>query len=99
MIVTVTAVILAAAAPGPVTVSDRGFRPRRIVVERGQAVTWAWKGRRRHDVYFWSGPRRGRPLGCGRRRTGTCTRRFRVAGTYDYVCTLHGSMTGRVRVG
>jgi len=98
MMLTVMAVLAFAAAPAPVTVGDRGFRPRAIAIHHGRAVTWTWKGRRRHNVYFVSGPRRGRPRSCGRRRSGNCTRRFRVAGTYGYVCTLHGTMTGRVRV-
>jgi plastocyanin len=104
MILTVVAMLAAAAAPAPVAasapvaVTDRGFRPRALTIRRGRAVTWAWTGRRRHDVYFVSGPRRGRPRSCARRRSGTCTRRFPVAGTYGYVCTLHGTMTGRVSV-
>jgi plastocyanin len=98
MILTVVAVLASAAAPAPAIVTDRGFRPRALAISRGRAVVWTWRGRRRHDVYFVSGPRRGRPRSCGRRRSGSCTRRFRAAGTYGYVCTLHGTMTGRVRV-
>jgi len=98
MIVAIAAALVAAAAPGQVAVTDHGFRPRTLAVKRGQAVTWTWTGRRRHDVFVWSGPERGRPAPCRRRRAGSCTRRLPVRGTYDYACTLHGSMTGRVRV-
>jgi plastocyanin len=87
--------VLAVAVPGPaqVAVVDNAFRPRTLAVERGRAVLWRWSGRRRHDIWFERGPRR-----CTARRSGRCTRRFTRAGTFDYPCTLHGSMTGRVRV-
>jgi plastocyanin len=87
--------VLAVAAPGhsEVSIVDNAFRPRTLAVRRGRPVTWRWLGRRRHDVWFEGGPPRCRP-----RMSGTCTRRFSRAGTYDYVCTLHGSMTGQVRV-
>jgi plastocyanin len=94
--VTTLAVVLAllAPAPGPqVGVVGNAFRPRRVTVRVGRSVTWRWQGRRRHDVWFAEGPRRCRP-----RRSGRCTRRFSERGTFDYQCTLHGSMTGRVRV-
>ena len=87
-------VLLAAASPGPVAVTDDAFRPRTLTVGRGQAVTWTWRGRRQHNVTF----SRGRPAACSTRRSGRCTRRFRRAGRYDYVCLLHGGMSGRVTV-
>ncbi len=87
--------VLAAVAPGhaEVSVVDNAFRPRTLAVGRGHAVTWRWLGRRRHDVWFEDGPAR-----CRARLSGRCTRRFARVGSYDYFCTLHGSMTGRVRV-
>jgi plastocyanin len=87
--------VLAVAAPGPAEVSivDNAFKPRVVAVRRGRAVVWRWKGQQRHDVWFQDGPRR-----CPPRRSGSCTRRFRRAGTYDYYCTLHGSMSARVLV-
>ena len=95
MILQAALAVLAAAAPGPAQVSivDNAFRPRTLAVRRGRAVTWRWQGRRRHDVWFASGQSR-----CRARRAGSCTRRFRRAGRYEYFCTLHGSMTGLVRV-
>ena len=84
------------AAPG-VSVGDNWFRPRSVTVGRGAAVTWRWRGRRRHDVFFLPG-RRGRPRACSPRRTGSCTRRFARTGRFPYVCRLHGSMAGAVRV-
>ena len=86
------------AAARTVAVRDNVFSPRGVTVTKGGALTWAWRGRRRHNVLFYSGPVAGRPRRCATRRTGTCTRRFRRRGRYEYVCTLHGSMTGAVRV-
>jgi plastocyanin len=84
---------LAPAAPAQVTVQDNAFRPRVVTVRVGRAVTWRWRGRRRHDVWFED---ERRP--CRRQRRGSCTRRFRRRGSVEYFCTLHGSMTGLVRV-
>ncbi len=84
---------LAPAAPAQVTVQDNSFRPRTVTVAVGRAVTWRWRGRRRHDVWFDGGRRP-----CPRQRSGRCTRRFRRRGSVEYFCTLHGSMTGLVRV-
>ena len=92
-----TALTLAVLSAPGVTVGDNWFRPRSLTVGRGAAVTWRWRGRRRHDVFFLPGPR-GRPRACPARRTGSCTRRFRRAGRYSYVCRLHGTMAGAVRV-
>jgi plastocyanin len=86
----------ARAAATPVSIGDNYFKPRKVRVRRGASVTWRWRGSRRHNVYFTSGTRR--PRTCAARRTGRCTRRFGRAGVYGYVCTFHGSMTGRVVV-
>jgi plastocyanin len=79
-------------------IGDNFFRPRTLTVSKGATVTWRWRGRRQHDVYFTSGPSSGRPRRCGVKRHGSCTRRFRKTGRYGYVCTIHGSMTAKVVV-
>jgi plastocyanin len=79
-----------------VSIADNHFGPRKVRVGAGAAVTWKWRGSRRHDVYFISGPAKIRS--CAAQRHGTCKRRFPRPGTYDYVCTFHGSMAGRVTV-
>jgi plastocyanin len=81
-----------------VTIGDNYFRPHTITLSKGATITWRWRGDNRHNVYFTSGLRSGRPRRCGARRSGSCTRRFRKSGRYGYVCTFHGSMTGRVVV-
>ena len=87
-----------AATPGRVTVGDSSFKPRSIAVRKGSSVTWVWRGRARHDVYVYEGPRAGRPRACRTLLRGTCRRRFARAGRFSYICTRHGSMTGVVRV-
>ena len=95
MILHAALAVLSMAAPGPaqVTVVDNDFKPGLVTVRPGRAVKWTWSGERRHNVWLERGPR-----GCGVRRSGSCTRTFRKTGAYDYYCTLHGSMAGRVRV-
>jgi plastocyanin len=92
-----TALTLVTLAVPGVSVGDNWFRPRSLTVTRGAAVTWRWRGRRRHDVFFLAG-QRGRPRPCAGRRSGSCTRRFPREGRFKYVCTFHGTMSGAVRV-
>ena len=70
---------------------DNWFRPRVIEVPVGTEVTWEFVGRALHNV-----------VGAGFQselyRDGTFDHTFTSAGTFDYVCTLHAGMTGRVIV-
>ena len=95
MILPAALAVVAIAAPGhaQVAVVDNAFKPRTVTVRRGGSVSWRWRGRRRHDVWFQDGPGR-----CSKRRSGGRTRRFRRAGRYEYFCTVHGTMAGVVRV-
>jgi plastocyanin len=107
-VLVIGAVCLAVAAPTALggganasrtaKIGDNFYRPRALTVAKGATVTWRWEGRRRHDVYFTSGPRSGRPRRCRAQRHGSCSRKFKKAGRYGYVCTIHGSMTGKVVV-
>jgi plastocyanin len=93
---TTLAILFAALAPTPappVVIKDNKFLPGIVSVKKGRTVTWRWTGQNRHDVWFSEGPRN-----CSRRRSGTCTRRFNKRGSFEYFCTLHGSMTGLVKV-
>jgi plastocyanin len=69
------------------------FSPAAIEISAATEVTWSFQdGPVAHDVKGdgWSS---GDP-----RRSGTFRRTFDQPGTYDYVCTLHPQMTGRVVV-
>ncbi len=81
-----------------VTIGDNFFRPARITVERvdGQAqVTWTWTGSNQHNVTFDA----GRPNSVIQ-SSGTFTRTLTDAGSFTYICTIHGRavMSGTVEV-
>lgn len=76
-----------------VEMRDIAFRPRVIEVEPGTNVTWINRDNVEHTVtkpgLFDSGN-----LAFGERFEFT----FEEPGTYDYVCTIHPGMSGRVIV-
>ena len=74
-----------------VEVDDNRFSPRAIEVSVGTEVTWNWVGERAHNVV-------GEDFDSGTQESGTFTHRFESSGTYDYSCTVHPGMTGRVVV-
>jgi plastocyanin len=74
-----------------VAVRDDYYEPRVIEVPAGTEVTWVWEGRRGHDVVS------------NLFRTSVVSRgdfvhTFDEPGVWDYICTLHAGMTGRVIV-
>jgi plastocyanin len=83
----------AATRDGPtVVIEDLAFEPETLAVEAGNTVTWVWNdGAVEHDV---SGPDFQSEV----ISKGTFRSRFDEPGTYDYVCTLHPNMTGRIEV-
>jgi len=88
----------AAADVGPPTpgdtvrVLDNEFDADHLEVGVGDTVTWSWEGNAPHDVV-------GDDFGSEVLRSGdTFTHTFEQAGTFDYECTLHRGMTGRVTV-
>jgi plastocyanin len=85
-----------AASVRTVTVKDIDFSPTTITVRRGDSVRWVFAdGSTSHNVIA-RGSRRfaGSPV----KSSGTHRVRFKKAGTYRYVCTLHFGMDGRVVV-
>ena len=90
-------VLALAEGVGPVTtdptiaVLDNEFGPEELVVEAGTEVTWDWQGESSHDVV---GPDFESPL----QTSGTFTHTFEEAGTYTFVCSPHGGMSGTVHV-
>ena len=76
-----------------VQVVDLAFTPETTEIAVGDAVAWVWdRARTEHDVAFDDGP------ASRIQRSGSWQRTFDKAGTYDYVCTLHANMKGRVVV-
>jgi plastocyanin len=69
------------------------FDPPVSQVATGTTVTFLWDdGANEHDVVFDDGP------ASELLRTGSYQRTFTDAGTYDYTCTLHPFMDGRIVV-
>jgi plastocyanin len=98
----VAAVLLAALLSAAVATAARthrvalvhwGYSPSRVVINRGDSVTWVWSdGHTQHNVY--SSSFRSSPI----KRSGTWTVRFTRRGTFDYTCTVHPWMSGSVVV-
>ncbi|HEV7665796.1 MAG TPA: plastocyanin/azurin family copper-binding protein, partial [Chloroflexota bacterium] len=79
-----------------VAVVDNGYVPAQIEIKLGTNVHWVNSGGDGHDV-TGTGPGgawRSGPLG----PMDTYQRPFALPGTYDYVCTVHPEMRGRVTV-
>ena len=74
-----------------VEVKDDRFEPRVIQVNRGTTVTWTWTGDRDHNVV-------GEGFQSDLQSEGTFTHTFETPGSFRYLCTLHGGMTGAVIV-
>jgi len=88
----------AAAAGGArtVTLKDIAFSPSRLTVAKGATVTFSWKDDgTRHNVTS-IGRKRFKTI--GDRTSGKRPVRFGRAGTYQYECTLHPGMSGRITV-
>ena len=76
-----------------VDVIDLAFSPGATEIKPGDTVAWVWdRARIEHDVSFKDAP--ASPI----QRSGSWQRTFDRPGTYDYVCTLHSNMKGRVVV-
>jgi plastocyanin len=72
---------------------DSEFRPNHVSVPIGTAVSWRNDDPYPHDVTFSGGPASGQ-LDSG----PVYERTFDEAGTFDYECTIHPGMVGRVTV-
>jgi len=80
-------------ATNQVGVADNVFSPVNIVISTGTTVTWTWAaGSTTHNVTFGDGNN------SGDKSTGTFSRTFSTAGTFNYSCTLHSGMNGSVKV-
>lgn len=83
-----------APAQNTVQVKDNFFDPATLTVSAGQRVTWQWAGSNPHNVTWVT------TSGAGNsptQTTGTYSRDFSAAGTYEYYCTIHGTPTSGMR--
>jgi plastocyanin len=81
---------------GTIRLVDFAFDPSTITVTAGTTVTWVNAGAALHTVTATDG---SWDSGLVRAGGGTFVRRFPTPGTFTYLCSLHPSMTGVVRVG
>lgn len=83
-----------AAATNEVRVSNNFFDPASRTVPVGTVFTWRWSaGSVLHNVTFNDGP------ASATQSSGTYQRTFSAAGSYPYLCTIHGAaMSGTVTV-
>lgn len=79
-------------ATANVSVIDNAFDPDATTVAAGGTVTWTWNGASGHNVTFPSGS------SSSTQASGTFSRAFPAAGTFDYQCTIHAGMNGTVTV-
>jgi plastocyanin len=81
-------------ASNAIGVTNNVFTPAAVQVAPGTTVTWTWSSQASdHNVTFPDGvnsPTQG--------ASSTFRRTFATAGTFNYQCTLHPGMTGRVVV-
>ncbi|HWX44946.1 MAG TPA: plastocyanin/azurin family copper-binding protein [Solirubrobacteraceae bacterium] len=81
-------------AGGTHTVVIKGlrYRPGTITIRRGESVRWVWEdGRVEHNVT-------ARGFRSRTQTRGSFTVRFTRAGTFNYHCTIHEGMAGKVVV-
>jgi plastocyanin len=67
-------------------VGDYAFGAQRVLLRRGSAFTWRFRGGVDHDVTLASGPA---GFASPSMRSGTFTHRFTRPGTYRLFCSLH----------
>ena len=80
-----------------VTVSNNNFNPDSIMVPKNSTVTYSWNGTTvLHNVTFAAVT--GAPADIANRTSGSQNRTFDTAGTFNYSCTNHIGMNGKVVV-
>ncbi len=82
-------------AADAVNVADNSFSPTSLTTSVGTTVQWTWVGGNSHNVTYDDG------VGNSVTQTnGTHIRQFTAAGTFPYICTIHGRavMSGEIVV-
>ena len=77
-----------------VSIANFVFTPGEITIAPGETVTWANDDGAPHGLEYQDGAKGVDPLLPG----ASFTRRFDQPGTYEYHCSVHPYMTGRVVV-
>ncbi len=82
------------ANPDMVKIDNFSFTPQTLTVHRGTTVTWVNKDDVPHTVTSSDKKFKSRALDTDERFSFT----FSVAGTYNYFCSVHPHMTGKIIV-
>src|SRR5689334_24981790 len=69
-----------------IAIADNSFTPSATTVPVGTTVTWTWTGSGTHNVTF-SNPS---ITGSANKTSGTFSKQFNTAGTFNYQCSIHG---------
>lgn len=79
-----------------IAVMDNLFSPNQTIVAVGEEVNWDWEGTNPHHVV---GTLDGKEFDSGE-KTGKnrFTLKFDSPGTFEYRCTVHASMIGKVTI-
>jgi plastocyanin len=96
LLFTVTATTAAATASVDVGASGNTFSPDSVLIAVNGTVTFNWVSTTNHNVTFSAAT--GAPADIGTRNSGSMSRQFTTAGTFDYHCTLHLGMNAKVVV-
>ena len=78
-----------------VTTPGEAFAPQTVTITAGGTVTWQISGATHNVTFSGAAPAGGNIPDT---RAGNVSRQFTTAGSYDYTCTRHSGMQGRVVV-
>lgn len=79
-----------------VEISDFAFNPQEITINKGDSIMWTNKDTASHTIVSDTGSEINSPYALTNGQTYVHT--FNTVGTYDYHCSIHASMKGRVIV-
>jgi len=90
---------IAHGATKEVLVKDDFFEPQRVTIQKGDKVTWRWRGDDLHNVALKKPDRRAIFRASELQVNGRFTFKFRRIGTWRYLCENHPEdMRGKVVV-
>jgi plastocyanin len=81
-------------SPNTVTMAGMAFSPGTITVSAGTTITWKNNDNMAHTVTADDNSFDSGNIGAG----SSYSKTFSVAGTYNYHCTIHAGMNGKVVV-
>ena len=80
---------LAHGATVEVLVKDNFFKPEEVPIDKGDSVTWRWKGSNVHNVALKRPGSNQISVASAFKTSGKFTHRFRRVGTWRALCETH----------